>query len=82
MHNSHFIIHYSNCSNISNASNINNKIPVLFNFIELQYAVFQYPDLGGVTSYIWHSTDVRAEGPPFFNAARYMIGLLFSTKSI
>ena len=26
-----------------------------------------------VTSYIWHSTDVRAEWPPFFSAARYMI---------
>ena len=37
----------------------------------------------GVTSYIWHSTDVRAEGPPFFSAARYMmIGPLFSTTSI
>ena len=38
---------------------------------------------GGVTSYIWHSTDVRAEWPPFFSAARYMmIGPLFSTTSI
>ena len=37
---------------------------------------------GGVTSYIWHSTDVRTEWPPFFSAARYMIGPLFSTKSI
>ena len=37
----------------------------------------------GVTYYIhvWHSTDVRAEWPPF-SAARYMIGPLFSTKSI
>ena len=33
-----------------------------------------------VTSYTWHSTDVRAEWPPFYSAARYMIGLLFSTK--
>ena len=31
---------------------------------------------GGVTSYIWHSTDVRAEWP----AARYMTDPLFSTK--
>ena len=31
---------------------------------------------GAVTSYIWHSTDV------FFSVARYMIGPLFSTKSI
>ena len=38
MHNSHFIIHYSNCSNINNISNTNNKIPFLFNTIELQYA--------------------------------------------
>ena len=38
MYNSHFIIHYSNCSNINNISNINNKIPFLFNTIELQYA--------------------------------------------
>ena len=38
MHNSHFIIQYSNCSNINNISNINNKIRFLFNTIELQYA--------------------------------------------
>ena len=38
MHNSHFIIQYSYCSNINNISNINNKIPFLFNTIELQYA--------------------------------------------
>ena len=39
MHNSYFIIYYSNCSNIGNISNINNKIPFLFNTImELQYA--------------------------------------------
>ena len=38
MHNLHFIIHYSNCSNINSISNINNKIPFLFNTIELQYA--------------------------------------------
>ena len=37
---------------------------------------------GGVTSYIWHSADVRAEWPPFFSAARYIISPLFSTKSI
>ena len=34
----------------------------------------------GVTSYIWHSTDGRAEWPLF--TARYMIGPLFSAKSI
>ena len=29
----------------------------------------------GVISYIWHSTDVRVEWPPFSAAAaRYMIG--------
>ena len=33
----------------------------------------------GVTSYIWHSTDVRAEWP-FFSAARHMIGPLFFNK--
>ena len=34
---------------------------------------------GGVTSYIWHSTDVRAEydWPPFFNK-KYMNGPIFS----
>ena len=37
---------------------------------------------GEVTSYIWHSTDVRAEWSPCFSAARYMISPLFSTKSI
>ena len=36
---------------------------------------------GGVTSHIWHSTDVRAEWPPF-SAAKYMISPLFSAKSI
>ena len=36
----------------------------------------------GITSYIWHSIDVRAEWPPFFSAARYMIGPFFSAKSI
>ena len=36
----------------------------------------------GVTSYILHSMDVRAEWPPFFSAARYIISPLFSTKSI
>ena len=34
-----------------------------------------------VTSYIWHSTDVRAEWP-LFSALPAMIGPLFSTKSI
>ena len=37
---------------------------------------------GGNFLYIWHSTDVRAGIAPFFSAARYMIGPLFSTKSI
>ena len=35
---------------------------------------------GGVTSYIWHSMYVRAEWPPFFSAARYMIGPPFFNK--
>ena len=38
MHNLHFIIQYSYCSNINNICNINNKIPFLFNATELQYA--------------------------------------------
>ena len=33
-----------------------------------------------VTPYIWHSTDVRAEWPPFFSAAMYMISPLFFNK--
>ena len=37
---------------------------------------------GGVTSYIWHCADVRVKWPLSFSAARYMIGPLFSTKSI
>ena len=34
---------------------------------------------GGAGSYIWHSTDVRAN-TPFFSAARYMISPLFQQK--
>ena len=33
-----------------------------------------------VTSYIWHTTDLRAEWPPFFSAARYMISPPFFNK--
>ena len=37
--------------------------------------------MGGVgTSYIWHSTDVRAQWSPFFSAARYMISPFFQQK--
>ena len=35
---------------------------------------------GGVASYIWYSMDVRAEWPPFFSAAKYMISPFFQQK--
>ena len=37
--------------------------------------------VGGVTFYIWHSR-CACQMAPFFSAARYMIGPLFSAKSI
>ena len=37
---------------------------------------------GVVTSYIWHSMDVRSRMAPFFSAAKYMIGPFFCQQKV